>query len=497
MASQVERIINWAKSKVGSSQWNGYCQRFVRQAYEAGNIYGSANTATDAWRQWCVSSSKDNIPTGAAVYFSGMDPAVGHVALYIGGGQCVNPAKTVYICSLSSIPNYRGWGWQAGQKPEGAVVSSSASASSAANTNAAAETKTAKPEKKDITKTVVKSINGTAGIYKYTQLSEYVSKNEVYFDLLIENNGQIYRPIIKGDIVWSVKRSGAAGSLKFTVVKDDVIDFREGCPVKFWVGGKGIFYGYIFTKSRKNNDTIDVTAYDQLRYFRNKDSYIYENKKYSELLKMIAADYNLKCGDIADTAYTIPQRIEEGTLFDILGNAADLTLIRTGEQYVLFDDFGKIALKNVTDMQSDVFVNETQLQDFDYKTSIDNDVYNRIKLAVDNEETGEREFYITNGSENQAQWGILQYYDKLDDNAGDIALRGQMLLKYYNLKARSLKLNKVFGNVDVRGGSMITVNLNLGDIILSSHMLVEEATHRFSEGHHFMDLTLSGRGEFR
>ena len=212
---------------------------------------------------------------------------------------------------------------------------------------------------------------------------------------------------------------------------------------------------------------------------------------------MIAADYNLKCGDIADTAYTIPQRIEEGTLFDILGNAADLTLIRTGEQYVLFDDFGKIALKNVTDMQSDVFVNETQLQDFDYKTSIDNDVYNRIKLAVDNEETGEREFYITNGSENQAQWGILQYYDKLDDNAGDIALRGQMLLKYYNLKARSLKLNKVFGNVDVRGGSMITVNLNLGDIILSSHMLVEEATHRFSEGHHFMDLTLSGRGEFR
>ena len=155
-----------------------------------------------------------------------------------------------------------------------------------------------------------------------------------------------------------------------------------------------------------------------------------------------------------------------------------------------------VVSKTETDDGAKVVLHD-KLQDFDYKTSIDNDVYNRIKLAVDNEETGEREFYITNGTENQEQWGILQYYDKLDDNAGDIALRGQMLLNHYNLKARSLKLNKVFGNAAVRGGSAVTVNLNIGDIVLSSRMLVEEATHRFSGGHYFMDLTLSGRGEFR
>ena len=498
MASQVEKIISWAKSKVGSSAWNGMCQKFVRQAYEAAGIYGSAPTATDAYRKWCVSSSKKDIPTGAAVYFNGTDPAVGHVALYIGGGQCVNPAKTVYICALSSIPNYRGWGWQGGQKPNGAAVSSGAvSGDDDDKSKSETKSKTPKKEKKNITKTAVKSINGTSGVYKYTHLHDYVTADEAYYDLTIEND-RIYRPIVTGDISLTRERTNAPSSIKFSVLKDDGLNFREGNPVRFVVGGENIFYGYIFSKSRKDNTTIDVTAYDQLRYFKNKDSYIYENKKYSELLKMIAEDYLLKLGSIADTGYVIPQRVEDGTLFDILGNASDITTIRTGKIFVLYDDFGEITLKNVTDMQTDIFIDETQLKGFDYKTSIDKDVYNRVKLAKDNDETGEREFYVFNDAKNQAEWGLLQYYDKLDDNSGDINLRGQMLLRHYNVKSRSLKLSGVFGSTAVRGGSSVLVNLDIGDMVLSNRMLVEKAVHKFSGGHHFMDLTVSGiRGEFQ
>ncbi len=350
-----------------------------------------------------------------------------------------------------------------------------------------------KTEKKEITKSVIKSVSGGEGVYRFTNLSSVKKDDEVWAELLIEND-KIYRPITKGDITLTLERKGSPGRLKFSVIKDDTINFQEGNPVRLTVGGENVFYGYVFCKSRADDTVIDVTAYDQLRYFKNKDSYVYENKKYSELLKMIADDYNLTVGEIADTEYTIPRRVEEGSLFDILGNASDLTLIKTGKIFVLYDDFGKLTLKNTEDMISDVYIDESRLQGYDYKTSVDNDVYNKIKIAVDNEETGEREFYVFSDSESQSRWGILQDYEKMDfgTSISDINTKGQMLLRYYNVKSRELKLKNVFGVTGIRGGSSVIVNMNLGDIIVSNRMIVEKAEHKFSDGHHFMSLDLAG-----
>lgn len=355
------------------------------------------------------------------------------------------------------------------------------------------ETKTSeKTEEKDITKTVVKSINGASGVYRFVNLMNADTSETTFCDLLIEND-RIYVPVVVGDITLTMERKGTPSSLKFSVLKDDIINFREGNPVKLKVNSENVFYGYIFTKSRKDEYTIDVTAYDQLRYFKNKDSYIYENKKYSDLVKMIAEDYNLKLGSIADTGYVIPKANEEGTLFDILGNASDNTVMRTGNLYILYDDFGSITLKSLADMRLNIFINETQMQDYSYSTSIDSDVYNRVKLAKDNGDTGEREFYIFNDAENQSKWGVLQYYEKLSDNSAmDVNIKGKMLLEYYNKKSRSLSLSNVFGVVGVRGGSLIVVNMDLGDMEVSNWMMVEKVTHKFSDGHHFMNLELSG-----
>ena len=51
------------------------------------------------------------------------------------------------------------------------------------------------------------------------------------------------------------------------------------------------------------------------------------------------------------------------------------------------------------------------------------------------------------------------------------------------------------GDNRVRAGSLIIVNLNLGDIKLKNFMLVESCKHTYKEGEHWMDLTLRG-GEF-
>ena len=352
---------------------------------------------------------------------------------------------------------------------------------------------------KEITKVVVKSITGATGARKEA-LRDVPAYLQSGAEILIENNNrEVLNPVVKGDIVWETKRSGSPGTLKFTVVKDDLLNFHEGNPVSFRFGGNPVFYGYAFGKSRSDNRFIDVTCYDQLRYFKNKDTLSYENKTYSELLRMLAADYRLTCGTIADTRYKIPQRIEETSIFDMLGNASDLTLLNTGKVYVLYDEFGKLTLKPYGDMLLDIWIDDDTGQGYSYTSSIDTDVYNRIKLAYDNGDSGEREVYVLNDAASQSKWGVLQYYAKLDDAlpSADLATKAKALLGHYNVKHRELQMKKVFGDIRARAGASVAVGMGLGDINISNYMCIEKAKHTFSNGLHTMDLTLSGiRGEF-
>ena len=315
--------------------------------------------------------------------------------------------------------------------------------------------------------------------------------------LLIQNTakGIIYEPLVEDDIKWETERAGSPGKLTFTVLKDDIIDFQEGNPVKLIVDGKGLFFGYVFSKSRNKDGLIKVTAYDQLRYFKNKDTYIYTNKTAAALLKMLVDDFKLKWGIVEDTGYAIPKKIEDNkTLFDIVQNALDDTLRITKNMYVLYDDYGRITLKNIKNMKLDLLIDEETAEDFDYTSSIDSNTYNQVKLVYENEETGKRDVYIVKDSSNINKWGILQYFDKLKSQEGGQA-KAEALLKLYNKKTRNLSIKDAFGDIRVRAGSTIAVNLNIGDIIVQNYMMVEKCTHTFVDNHHSMTLSLKG-GEF-
>ena len=314
-------------------------------------------------------------------------------------------------------------------------------------------------------------------------------------ELLIQSGNKLYQPIIEEGIQWTTERAGSPSILKFTVIKDDVIAFQEGDPVRLKVNGKNVFYGFVFSKKRNKDHHIDVTAYDQLRYLKNKDTYVYENKTASQLIKMIAEDFGLNLGTIESTKYKIPSRVEDNqSLFDIIQNDLDLELQNKGELFCLYDDFGKLTLKNIASMQLNILIDKDTAENFDYTSSIDDQTYNKIKLVYDNEDAGEREVYIAKSSANINAWGLLQFYEKLQEGENGKA-KADALLKLYNKKTRNLKVDGCFGDVRCRAGTMVPVQLYLGDMNVSSYLLVEKATHTFKNNEHTMSLNLRG-GEF-
>lgn len=309
------------------------------------------------------------------------------------------------------------------------------------------------------------------------------------FTIYIKNKGTLYKPLIEETIEITWQRGFQAGEMKFKVIKDDVIDFQEGNPVVLMNHDEIVFVGYVWKKHRSSKQLIETTCYDQLRYLKNKDSIQYENKTYSELLAMICNDGFLKLGNVDDTKYKIPARTErDKEYFQMLKTADELTLSHTGKNYELYDEKGKICLrewKNIPTTKN--VINYDVTQDFDYATDIDSS-YDRIKVNYVDDETKATETFISEDPKHLKEWGRLQYYVETSTKM-QLKERAETLLKLLNRKHRTLTIKNTIGDFNVRGGSLVPVYFPfLGDIHVNSLMLVNKVTHHIKGQHHFMDL---------
>ena len=500
--------------------------------------------------------------------------------------------------------------------------------------------------------------------------------------LTIQHNENVFEPPVEEGVKLEYERTGSPGKLTFTTIKigsgsNTNMSFFEGDPVCLYYDEKLVFLGYVFSKKRKSDHHIEVTCYDQIRYLKNKFCYVFENKTASEIIKALCKDFNLNTGDFDDTKYVIPSVVEENiSALDIALDVLEETLLNTGQMYVLYDDCGKITVKNCANMESNTLIDSETAEDFDYKSSIDDETYDSVILYYDPDDQtsgsassvdgvsgstssgasavvnmavsqlgtvesplgsnnikynteyyggpvsgdsypwccvfvwwvfkecglsslfngGEKTAYcpsavqwfknqgqwvtgnyqpgdviffdwnangtadhigivesasgnvvtciegnasnavsrvnrssniigagrpnygtptttatkpsVTQSSSKESgfqifsasdptnikQWGTLRYFDKVDTpSIGQN--KANALLKLYNKKTRELKVSGAFGDPTIRGGSLIPVRLDLGDIITNNYMLVEKVTHNFDNDHYTMDLTLEGAWE--
>lgn len=323
------------------------------------------------------------------------------------------------------------------------------------------------------------------------------------YELLIEQShgsGIWHKPAVIEPVEWTTHRKESPSTLTFKVIKDDKLSFQEGARVSFKVDGVGVFLGYVFQKSRDKDQHIEVTAYDQLRYFKNKNAYLFENIKANVFVKRVCDDFLLVAGELEDTGYAIKSICKTNdTLFDMIQYCVDETVMNTGRLYCIYDDFGKITLKNIANMKVNYVVKDDTAENFDYSSSIDSNTYNRIKIQKADEESGLADIIISQDSKSIKQWGVLQQFETWgeDANKAQVQAKADNMLKLHNAKTRSLGVSGCTGDIRVRGGTSVIVQLALGDIPkLNNYMLVEEATHTFGENMHTMDLTLKGCGDF-
>ena len=283
-------------------------------------------------------------------------------------------------------------------------------------------------------------------------------------------------------------------SILRSALTNNSINFTEGDAVALMYDDVKMFWGYIFSKQRTKEQVITVVAYDQTRYLKNKETYCYDGKTATEVIKMIANDYRLQLGALADTEYVIYNRVEDDkTLWDIIYNALDFTQIYSGKRFVFYDDFGSLTLKSYDDLRVPLALvdDDNTLIDFNYKTDIDTNTYNRVVMYRDNETTLCRDVYISQDSLNEIKWGILQYTQRASDSYTENQIQDlcDRTLALYNRKKRTFSIEDA-GNANVRAGVGVWVNIKDVGEEINAGFVVESCTHTFENGRFTMKLEL-------
>lgn len=310
-------------------------------------------------------------------------------------------------------------------------------------------------------------------------------------NILIDSNDAIL-DISKRVISATIKNyhKNRPTSLSISFISIDTDFFSEGDAITLKLDDEGLFSGYIFTISN-NFDTVTIVAYDQIRYLSHRDTYIYSNKKASDVINQICREYNLKTGEIEDTQYMIPYRLEENqTIMDIINTALEFTEAFNGKSYILYDDFGEITLSSLDSMQSDFAIDCSRMAtEFNMVTSIDKDVYNSVKVSVKDRKTQVISTYLEEDSENKKKWGTLRLFERLPNDYTSAQARNyaKNVLTAKNKLSEQFQLTYITEKF-IRAGTLIKVAISEN---LIKTMLITEATYVFSNNQVMATLLLT------
>lgn len=303
-------------------------------------------------------------------------------------------------------------------------------------------------------------------------------------ELFIESGGYIYDMTeLCTELSWTDPMNDGAGYLEFSYLYNDRIGLVErGAPVRLSDHDQstGIFYGIVFKVDTGQDKKVKVKAYDRLRYLKNKDTIVLEKDTLNTLVAKACRYFQFPLGENTQTGYVLPDAVNtDKTWLDLIYTAVSDTLLGTERYYCLRDEYGSICLRDLADLQLPLVLGDGSLAcEYSYSASIDDDFYNQVKLVMANEKTGKADIYRTADSSSIEQYGLLQYFEVLDQNtdAAKARDRADKLLRLYNREVETLTLS-CLGDLSVRAGCSIYGSI--ADVGLERRLIVSKVTHKF------------------
>lgn len=304
--------------------------------------------------------------------------------------------------------------------------------------------------------------------------------------LLADISGNILdvADLVVGEVEF-IDNINKAGTLSFSLLRHGAVTLEEGHAVTYRYDGDTWFCGHVVSIEASDIYQIKIKAYDQLHYLQYKDGYAFKGKTASEIARQLMGDFGLKIGTIEDTGYRLPAvSWDDKALQDMIADALSATLRNTNQYFYIKDDAGLAVLRNIKSRVAEIAIDQENILGYSYKSGIDDGTYNQVKLARDNKDTGKREIYITKDSNNIKLWGLLQYFEVLDDNtnAAQAREKADKMLQAKNRKKLTLTDVQVFGHKDIRAGACAYVDMPL--LQVQKYLLCTKASHTFSASGH-------------
>lgn len=311
-------------------------------------------------------------------------------------------------------------------------------------------------------------------------------------EVLVESQGYIYdiSEMCK-EISWTEALNEGTSCMDISYISDGLI-LQNGDAVRLTDNDQtdGIFFGTVYKASGDSGDggtgqIVTIKAYDQLRRAKNKDIIVLENGTLKNLVENMCTFQTMTPGTVEDPGFIIPTIADyEKSWLDHIVQAVSDTLIGTQEHYCLRDEYGKVCLWNMRNLQLPLVLGDNSLcTGYSWEKSIDDDYYNQIKVVWKNEDTGQIDVGAAHDQEAVNRYGLLQYLESSPsgvDNAAKAQERANNLLKLYNHEKETLKL-ECLGDLRVRAGN--SVYGSIADIALNRRLIVKKVTHDFLPVH--------------
>jgi hypothetical protein len=277
------------------------------------------------------------------------------------------------------------------------------------------------------------------------------------------------------------KLNDGCSKLDFSYINDDLI-IENGDEVLFEYETIA-FVGRVFKVSRDSKKEISVTVYDQLRYAKGKDYLSSTNDTVSSLTKKMCLHFNFNQGTIVDTGYVLKSQVfDNQTWLDIVYSGISETLTNKSKWYVLRDEGGSVALRDMEDLTINLVLGDQSLcYDYSHEKSIDDEFYNQIMILSKGGSDSGSEFICSKEEKLISKYGLLQYYEAMDNsNSSKAKAKADALLSLYNGEKQTLSLD-CLGDSRVRAGNSLYFQLE--DLNFVNKMIVKSVTHDFLPVH--------------